>query len=221
MHCPRCGAPIADDQYTCSKCGYFEEIAVIAKLKEAAPKPETPAASTYAGFFRRGAAFILDYLILFGLEILSAGVIAGIISAMSVFTRKPLDFHIISGFAGGFGAVLAVAIHWGYFTGFETSKYRATPGKRMMGIYVTDLDQKGLFFGQANIRYWAKILSMLPLFSGFILAGLTKKKRALHDFIAGTIVLKDKKPELEITEGETTDFGQPVGNHEGRGKNVI
>lgn len=46
-------------------------------------------------------------------------------------------------------------------------------------------------FGTASERYWAKILSVLPLYLGFLMIGFTKRKQGLHDKIAGcTIIVK-------------------------------
>ena len=43
---------------------------------------------------------------------------------------------------------------------------------------------------KANARYWAKILSVLTLGVGFLMAGFTRRKQALHDFVAGTLVVR-------------------------------
>jgi uncharacterized RDD family membrane protein YckC len=58
-----------------------------------------------------------------------------------------------------------------------------------MGIYVTGLDGQRISFLRATGRYLAKFLSALILFIGFIMAAFTARKQALHDMIAGTLVL--------------------------------
>jgi uncharacterized RDD family membrane protein YckC len=55
---------------------------------------------------------------------------------------------------------------------------------------VTDLEGRRIGFGRATGRYFAKILSSLTLFIGYLMAGFTEKKQALHDMIAGTLVLR-------------------------------
>ena len=45
-------------------------------------------------------------------------------------------------------------------------------------------------FWQALGRSLAKILSALTLFIGYIMAAFTKRKQALHDKIASTLVVK-------------------------------
>jgi uncharacterized RDD family membrane protein YckC len=77
-----------------------------------------------------------------------------------------------------------------YYTLFEASGWQATPGKRILKLYVTSLSGQRLTFGQAALRNFTKmLLSMLFVFV-HIVAGLTEKKQALHDFLAGTLVLR-------------------------------
>lgn len=78
---------------------------------------------------------------------------------------------------------------WLYFTLMESSKYQATLGKMALGIRVTDLSGSRASWGRVNGRYFASILSGMILGIGFIMAGITQKKQALHDMIAGTLVL--------------------------------
>jgi uncharacterized RDD family membrane protein YckC len=205
MHCSSCGAKIAEEEFVCTKCGYLEHIAVIAKLKTAKPEPEELEQNrSYAGFWKRCRALILDYLILLLSVVLIAAIIGGVILGMSAITKHEVDFDVIQAFAVGFGIVFAVALSWAYFTGFESSKYRATIGKKMMGLLVVDKKGKQISFWRANIRYWGKIISILIAFAGFWMIGFTKKKRTLHDLLAGTMVLNkvvivpEDKPEEQI-----------------------
>ena len=46
-------------------------------------------------------------------------------------------------------------------------------------------------FGRASGRFFAKIITgLIPFFIGYIMAGFTEKKQALHDMIASCLVLK-------------------------------
>jgi uncharacterized RDD family membrane protein YckC len=194
MHCSRCGANIADEEFVCTKCGYLEEIAVVAKLKMAKSKSvENESNHSYPGFWKRCSALILDLLILLSGVALLAVIIGGVIWGMSTISKHQVDFKVIQAFAVGFGAVFSFALNWAYFTGFESSKYQATLGKKMMGLFVADKDGKRISMGQANIRYWSKVISILILFAGFWMIAFTKKKRTLHDFFAGTMVLNKAK----------------------------
>jgi uncharacterized RDD family membrane protein YckC len=92
--------------------------------------------------------------------------------------------------AGAMGYGIGFILNWLYFTMLEASAKQATPGKMVLGLIVTDLDGNQLSFGKANGRYWGKIISALILMIGFIMAGFTEKKQALHDILAGTLVIK-------------------------------
>ena len=76
-----------------------------------------------------------------------------------------------------------------YYTLFEASPWQATPGKRMLRLYVTDLNGKRMSYGRALLRNLARQLSGF-LFIGFMIAGFTEKKQALHDLLAGSLVLR-------------------------------
>ena len=80
---------------------------------------------------------------------------------------------------------------WLYFSLLESSANQATVGKIVCGLKVTDLDGRRISFGRATARYFAKILSGLILLIGFAMVGWTTQKRGLHDFIAGTLVLRN------------------------------
>jgi uncharacterized RDD family membrane protein YckC len=72
----------------------------------------------------------------------------------------------------------------------ESSKYQATVGKLALGLIVTDMNGGKLDFVKALIRNVSKIVSTITLLIGYIIAAFTEKKQALHDIIAGTLVVK-------------------------------
>jgi uncharacterized RDD family membrane protein YckC len=57
-----------------------------------------------------------------------------------------------------------------------------------MGLKVTDLSGQRISFARATGRHFAKFLSGMILMIGYIMAGLTARKQALHDMVAGTLV---------------------------------
>ena len=63
-------------------------------------------------------------------------------------------------------------------------------GKKALGIIVTDISGQRISFGRATGRYFAKQLSTIILLIGYIMAAFTEKKQALHDMMAGTLVIK-------------------------------
>lgn len=184
MYCPKCGVKNPEDANFCSSCGSRLGTEVVVPLKEVP--------IYYAGFWRRFAALLLDNIILTigGIIILVFFVIMiAFLGAMGT------DLPTIQAIARGFGYILAlnlIILHWLYFTLFESSSKQATLGKMALGIVVTDLNGNRISFGRANVRYWAKSISWIILLIGFIMAGFTQKKQALHDIIAGTLVVKKK-----------------------------
>ena len=82
-------------------------------------------------------------------------------------------------------------LHWLYYTLLESSPKQATIGKFTLGLKVTDLRGKRISFAQANLRYFSKILSALPVFLGFLLIFTTRRSQMLHDFLARTVVVTD------------------------------
>lgn len=134
------------------------------------------AAPRYAGFWLRFAAYVIDIVLL---SIVEA------VLAIGVLVMVPHDTRALAN-------VLPVssAIAWAYFAVFESSPLRATVGKYALGLYVSDLRGDPIGFGRATARYWLKLVSNLTLLVGWIMAGFTPRKQALHDMLAGTLVLR-------------------------------
>jgi uncharacterized RDD family membrane protein YckC len=72
----------------------------------------------------------------------------------------------------------------------ESSAKQATVGKMALGLVVTDLNGNRITFARATGRYFGKALSSLILHIGYLMAGFTPKKQALHDIIAECLVVK-------------------------------
>lgn len=130
------------------------------------PLPLPAGEAIHAGFWRRCAAYMIDYLIL-----LIPTVILGLIPIL--------------------GFLILIGGRWAYFALMESSPSQATLGKRAMGIIATDGKGQRLNLGQASGRYFAGAISYITLFVGYALAGWTTRKQALHDLIADTCVVFD------------------------------
>lgn len=136
----------------------------------------------YASFVQRLGAYIADQGILFVVTY-----------ALTYF----LDFGGVETVSGEeltrndtMGMIIALSLSWGYYALQESSAHQATFGKRMMGIVVTDMDGRRLSFGRATLRYFGKLLSGLIFLLGYLMAAFTPRKQALHDYIAGTLVVR-------------------------------
>ena len=61
----------------------------------------------------------------------------------------------------------------------------------MLGLVVTDMAGQRVSFARATGRHFAKIITnMVPALIGYIMAAFTEKKQALHDMLAGCLVLR-------------------------------
>ncbi|MEP7168560.1 MAG: RDD family protein [Bacteroidota bacterium] len=147
-----------------------------------------PANLFYAGFWLRFVAYIFDYILVVVIIFISIIIIYGTHAfKISPFALNPLTYRHVSHLPY---ALIAIIIKWFYFAGFESSKMLATPGKAAAGIIVTDLYGNRISFAKATIRFFGKIISGLILYIGFIIAGLTERKQALHDKLANTLVIR-------------------------------
>lgn len=88
------------------------------------------------------------------------------------------------------GSIVLYIIRVLYGAFMESSKHQATIGKLAVGIKVTDADGGKLTFAKALLRHIGKIISGWVIFIGYLIALFTERKQALHDFIAGSIVVK-------------------------------
>lgn len=86
----------------------------------------------------------------------------------------------------GTAVVMAVAAAW--FIAGESSRWQASPGKRLLGLRVTDVHGARCGRGRIVLRFLAGVPSWLLLNLGHAMAGVTPGKRALHDYLAGTRV---------------------------------
>jgi uncharacterized RDD family membrane protein YckC len=113
----------------------------------------------------------------------------GIGSGMMDESPSAIGF-ILAAIAAYLTAILVILIlQWLYYALMESSNKQATLGKLALGIVVTDLSGGRISFGRATGRYFGKIISGLILYIGFIMAGLTEKKQALHDIMASCLVV--------------------------------
>jgi uncharacterized RDD family membrane protein YckC len=86
--------------------------------------------------------------------------------------------------------LLVQLVLWLYYASMESSRWQATLGKRLFGLYVTDLGGKQITFARASGRHFGKLVSQFVLFLGYVMAGFTARKQALHDMLAGCLVLR-------------------------------
>ncbi|MGB0839465.1 MAG: RDD family protein [Chitinophagales bacterium] len=146
----------------------------------------------YAGFWLRFAAYFID-------GIVSTIATYALLFAV-VFSIKGLNIETLETDIEGdpIIATLILAIYlgvpWLYYALMESSEKQATVGKIALGLKVVDMYGDRITFARATGRYFAKIISAITILIGYIMAGFTDRKQALHDMIASTLVVK-KSPE--------------------------
>ena len=187
MNCPKCGAEIPGGAESCKACGK-----PLADPKGMGDTSYTPTSKSvaYAGFWLRAAAYFLDTITL-GF-VLSATILRPILLNNHVGTsfQDFWNFYTSGSRQATALALLIQLANWLYFAAFESSPWQATPGKKVFGLRVTDLEGKRITFARASGRYFGKIVSGLILGIGFAMAGFTEKKQALHDMLVGCLVVK-------------------------------
>ena len=152
----------------------------------------------YAGFWIRFVAYFIDNIIIGFIEFLLVLPLLGLLGfnialgqTLSEIENADPDLlvPIIASAASGI-ALSALLITWFYYALMQSSAKQATIGKMALGIKVTDVNGDRLTFARASLRYFSKILSNLFLMIGYIMAGFTEKRQALHDMIANTYVVR-------------------------------
>lgn len=154
--------------------------------------------SDYAGFWKRFAAALIDgiliTLIVYGLSFILGGALLAFLAAITDSTQPSADTVI--------GSIGLAMIGWFllfsigpifYFSLMESSAKQATFGKVAMGIMVVDTKGQRISFGRAFLRNLGKIISGLSFCIGYIIAGFTEKKQALHDIMAGCLVINAQR----------------------------
>jgi len=193
--CSQCGRPFPPGDLlqigsmtVCAGC----KDAVMQRLREGAlPGGLAYQGRQFGGFWIRFAAIFIDGIILgvvgaiinvpFQLVFVATSANANATDPMPMFTR-----------ALGLAAVLMViniGIALLYESWFIVSK-GATPGKMVLSLEVIRADGTRPGWGLAIGRYFAKMLSSLTLYIGYIMAGFDDEKRALHDRICETRVIR-------------------------------
>jgi uncharacterized RDD family membrane protein YckC len=129
----------------------------------------------YAGFWIRFAASLLDSIVIFGVYFLG-GMLFG------TDREEPPGAFVI----------LSIVLPYAYYV-IMTTVYGQTLGKMAVGIKVVmqsgGPNHWGWIFLREVIGKW---ISGIILFIGYIMAGFDSKKRALHDRIGSTYVVKVK-----------------------------
>ncbi len=215
MYCSKCGGAMEDGAAFCSSCGQAFSVVVVAPrppvmsasvvvpiaggaaaipayaVSAALPRVE------YAGFWLRLVALVIDNVVLglgFFLVLIPLIFLTGLRTFLDNFhpneDMNDVGIFMIIVFLF-LVATASLVLTWLYHALMECSEWQATLGKKALGLVVTDMAGQRVSFGRATGRHFGKILTnMVPAFLGYIMAGFTGKKQALHDMLAGCLVLR-------------------------------
>lgn len=145
----------------------------------------------FGGFWIRFGAAILDGLILLVPNLI-----------VQFGTRAAFGLSLLDADQGPLGPELGasalimatqIVIAWLYAALQESSSAQATLGKRACGLKVVDLQGQRISFARATGRHFAKLISYCTLMIGFMMAGWTQRKQAMHDMIASTYVIRSPR----------------------------
>lgn len=205
--CPSCGqttgnAPAAPRGIPLAPGGGFEppsSEAVPLRVAPAPPAPLYPAypaaapTTAYAGFWLRFVAWIIDRILLgVSFSFISVPIMAASGLRDIMMNHPPQTLPELFGLFSMLSKLIALAIvfNWLYYALLESSAWQATLGKKALGLEVTDMNGQRISFARATGRYFGKIVSAFILMIGFIMAGFTAQKQALHDMMAGCLVIR-------------------------------
>jgi uncharacterized RDD family membrane protein YckC len=151
----------------------------------------------YAGFWLRVLAYLIDSAAV-GIGLFAILVppifLTGLGGQLTRFHpgEDMNDFGLLVIFGAIFlAATVSLVVTWLYHALMESSEWQATLGKRLLGLAVADMAGQRVSFGRPTARHFGKIITnLLPAFIGYIMTAFTEKKQALHDMIAGCVVLR-------------------------------
>jgi uncharacterized RDD family membrane protein YckC len=213
LYCSKCGGVMADGAASCSNCGQAFAVAVAAPRAPmigatvAAPMgggaTAIPAYAgafarvEYAGFWLRLLALLIDNVVMgigFVLILIPLIFLTGLGGLLSqIHPDEEINDAGIFALIGFvfLAATASLVFTWLYHALMESSEWQATVGKKALGLVVTDMAGLRVSFRRSTGRHFGKIITnMVPFLIGYIMAGFTEKKQALHDMLAGCLVLR-------------------------------
>jgi uncharacterized RDD family membrane protein YckC len=168
-----------------------------------------------AGFWRRLVAYLIDSIVLSVITAILLGIVGLCLTVVfpipifelvgAIGDSEKLN-QILTESMGGLGVLTAVRGYlswillqvlivtplwtgWLYYALLESSDNSATLGKMAMNIVVSDLHGRRVTFERATGRYFAKIITGFTFGIGWLMAAFSSRKQALHDIVAGCLIL--------------------------------
>ena len=146
-----------------------------------------PASRAYAGLQLRIVAFILDVLVLIAFGMLFVAAVLALL-VIDADNGNPSDRAFLIS-----GVILAL-----YFVAFVPLYHILLWSSRgqtvgMMAVHIKVLSRNGgrVTRRRSALRLFGYAASVLPLFLGLLMALFDRKRRTLHDLLAGTVVVEE------------------------------
>jgi uncharacterized RDD family membrane protein YckC len=143
-------------------------------------RPREPDTTPYVGLVTRAIAFAVDAALINLVAILVGVVVALVLSLLPASQHRDTVLAVV-------GAAAFALWTIGYFVAFWTTTGQ-TPGNRALQIKVVRSDGSHLLPRHAITRLFGVVLS-IPLLLGFVPILFTERRRALYDWLAGTVVI--------------------------------
>ncbi len=196
--CPRCRVVVSKYRAYLQRLGEKPSAPAQPSTLEAAPPP-TPGVGTWvegspAAFWVRGAALVVDSFVLqaaflpFQIFIVYPTLLAG------GFRRPPDPARMMAVNAGYYTVMFLVYV--GYVVWMH-GRWGQTLGKVATGVKVVKVSGDPIGYGRSFGRWLGTLLDFLTFGIGYLMAAVRSDKRALHDLVAGTRVIKIRRPWLE------------------------
>jgi len=175
MFCPKCATQNTDDSNFCRNCG--ANLAPVGKTGHNIVTGIKP--DKYAGFWIRAVSLLIDLFVL-GILIIICGFSVGFIFG----SFGGITFDIMEQIYTVVGALLCI-----FYETWMTVRFGQTIGKAITGIRVVTTHNEYVSYKLSVLRFLGKIVNLLTLCIGFLLAVFHYQKRGLHDMIANTKVV--------------------------------
>jgi len=224
MLCPQCGKEVGDAPKLCEVCQATADAQAAAQEQSSrsrvsaslmAPVDEEHFdTGDYAGFWIRFAAYVIDLTII-GIPTLAVKVLvletafksisltmsravtsAESKDAMTSMMLAPLISLLIGSLLM---VILLLVASWLYYALFESSPRRATPGKILCGLAVTDVDGNRVSFWRATMRHLSKAASWGLLGLGYFFMLVSIRRQTFHDLVSRCVVVRTSYPPVART----------------------
>lgn len=202
VYCSQCGAPTNAGAVFCQRCGSRMTVApqsmsastgvAMAPAQTQAPAIPVMPENYYGGFWIRLAAHLIDHAVLGALFVpgFFIFIFPAVLAAhqQGAFEREVPPPELIWSIASFI--CLAIGARMLYEILLTSSPWQGTIGKKLLRLKVTDDFGNRISVGRSAGRFFAKLLSGMASYIGFIMIAFMERKRGLHDVIAKTQVVR-------------------------------